>query len=47
MTPTQLKFWRKIENFEIDDPESSFSFSDQSSRENDWSMEFSLRTILE
>jgi len=39
--------WHSIENFEMDDIESSFSFSDRLSRENDWSMEFCLRAILE
>lgn len=47
MTPQELELWQKIEDFEIDDPESSFSFSDRLARENDWSMELSLRTILE
>lgn len=47
MTPAQTKLWRKIEAFELDDPESSFSFSDRLSRENDWSMEYCLRSILE
>lgn len=39
--------WHKIESFEIDDLDSSFSFSDRLARENSWSMEYCLRIILE
>jgi len=47
MTSIELALWRKVESFEIDDPEASFSFSDRLSRENDWSMEYCLRSVLE
>lgn len=47
MTTTEIELWNRIEDFEIDDLESSFSFSDRLARENDWSMEYCLRAILE
>ena len=39
--------WNKILNFNIDDPDSSFTFTDRLCRENDWSMEYALRAVLE
>lgn len=47
MTELEAELWRKIENFELDDPTSSFSFSDRLARENDWSLAYSLRAIYE
>lgn len=47
MTNQELELWNKIEDFEMDDLASSFSFSDRLARENDWSMEYCLRAILE
>lgn len=47
MTNTERELWNKIDDFEIDDVESSFSFSDRLARENDWSLEYSLRAIFE
>ncbi|GAB1855336.1 hypothetical protein MHTCC0001_01690 [Flavobacteriaceae bacterium MHTCC 0001] len=47
MTEAHRNIWKKIENFEIDDLNSSFTFTDRLARENDWSIEYSLRTILE
>jgi hypothetical protein len=44
---TNQNLWKKIEEFEIDDITSSFSFSDRLARENSWSTEFTLRTIHE
>ena len=43
----QEKIWQKIEEFEIDDLDSSFTFSDRLARENDWSIEYTLRAIQE
>jgi len=40
-------FWTKIKNFELDDPDVDFSFSDRLARENGWSIEFALRAIEE
>ena len=47
MTESQQNLWNKILEFELDDPSSSFTFSDRLARENDWSLEYSLRAILE
>jgi hypothetical protein len=47
MTEEQNKLWNKIQNLEIDDIDSSFTFTDRLARENDWSIEYSLRAILE
>lgn len=47
MTIDQDKLWKQILDFEIDDPDSSFTFTDRLCRENDWSMEYGLRTVLE
>jgi hypothetical protein len=47
MTTSEKELWLRIEDFEIDDLESTFSFSDRLARENDWSLEYSLRAILE
>jgi len=39
--------WNKILNFSIDDPDSSFTFTDRLCRENNWSMEYALRAVME
>ncbi|UTW64629.1 hypothetical protein KFE98_03280 [bacterium SCSIO 12741] len=47
MTEEQHLLWTRIQDFEIDDIESDFTFTDRLARENDWSMEYSVRTIHE
>lgn len=47
MTEAQNILWNKIRNFEIDDVDSSFTFTDRLARENDWSLEYSLRAVYE
>ncbi len=47
MNSEEKRVWKSLENFEIDDPESSFTFTDRLCRENGWTMEFSLRAVLE
>ncbi len=47
MTVDQQLLWDKIQNFEFDDPESSFTFSDRLARENDWTIAYALEAILE
>lgn len=39
--------WQKIKDFELDDPDSSFMFSDRLARENNWTIDYSLRAIDE
>ena len=47
MNEEEKILWNKILNFNIDDPDSSFTFTDRLCRENDWKMEYALRAILE
>jgi len=47
MTPEQTILWNKIRSFELDDPSSSLTFTDRLSRENGWTMEYSLRAVTE
>lgn len=42
-----LNLWQRIAAFSIDDPGSSFKFSDRLARENDWSQTYALRVIEE
>lgn len=39
--------WTKIQNFRLDDPEASFSFSDRLAREYGWTKAYGLRVIEE
>ncbi len=47
MTPSQQALWKKVKSFPLDDSKASFSFTDRLARENSWTMEYSLRTVLE
>jgi hypothetical protein len=47
MTSEHTELWKRIQHFELDDPQSEFTFSDRLARENDWTLEFALRAILE
>lgn len=47
MTDEQLTLWEKIRRFELDDISADFCFSDRLARENSWSKEYALRSILE
>jgi len=47
MNQEEKLLWDKILDFNIDDPASSFTFTNRLCRENDWSMEYSIRAILE
>ena len=47
MTPEQLSLWEKIRRFELDDPSSSYSFSDRLARENNWKIDYALEVIVE
>lgn len=39
--------WDKIQNFEIDDPDASFTFTDKIVKEYNWSLGYTLRAIFE
>lgn len=47
MDKATQELWQKIRRFELDDPSADFSFSDRLARENSWTKEYALRTILE
>jgi hypothetical protein len=47
MNFVQQDLWARIKNFELDDPNSPFTFSDRLARENGWSIEYSLEAIGE
>jgi hypothetical protein len=47
MTEEQQSIWNKIKGFELDDPTSSLMFSDRLSRENGWTVDYTLRCIFE
>ncbi|MFM9988013.1 glycine-rich domain-containing protein [Flavobacterium sp.] len=47
MTDNQLKLWNAIKRFELDEPEVSLNFTDRLARENGWTIEYSLRAIVE
>lgn len=47
MTPEQLLLWEKIRRFELDDPSSSYTFSERLARENGWPFAYALEVILE
>ena len=47
MTDQQAALWHKIRQFEMDDSQADFSFSDRLARENSWSLEYAIRTTLE
>lgn len=47
MNDKELKLWNDIKNFELDDVNISLSFTDRLARENGWTIEFSIRAILE
>jgi hypothetical protein len=47
MNEEQQQLWNEIKNFELDEPEAALSFTDRLARENGWTMEYSIRAILE
>jgi len=47
MTQAQLTKWEKIKHFELDDINASLTFSERLARDNDWTLEYALRTVFE
>ena len=47
MTEDQIKLWLHIKNFELDQNDVSFNFTNRLARENGWSIEYCVRAILE
>ena len=47
MTEEQVKLWKRIETFELDEDESALTFTDRLASENGWKYEFTARVIEE
>jgi hypothetical protein len=47
MTTDKQVLWDKIKKFELDDPDAALSFTKRLSRENGWTLEYSIRTVYE
>ena len=47
MTGEQTDLWNRIQNFELDDVNSAYTFSDRLALENGWTLEYALRVIDE
>jgi len=47
MNPTELSLWTKINDFQLDMPETKFTFSDRVARENGWTKDYTQRVIQE
>jgi len=47
MNAEENQLWQKVKSFQLDDPTSSYSFTDRLCRENGWNYQFALRAILE
>jgi len=47
MTVEQKTLWDKLEEFQLDDFDSTFTFTDRLCRENGWKYEYSIRAINE
>lgn len=41
------QLWKKILDFELDDPNAALTFTDRLARENGWTLEFALRAVVE
>ena len=47
MTENQKVLWEKLDEFEIDDPNSDYTFSMRLARENRWNISYALDVIEE
>ncbi|QTE44941.1 MULTISPECIES: glycine-rich domain-containing protein [Mucilaginibacter] len=47
LTAEQAVLWQKILDFQLDDPEAAFKFSERLARENGWNIHYALRVIAE
>lgn len=43
----QPELWNKIQSFQLDDPQSAFTFTERLARENGWTLDFSLAVVEE
>jgi methylmalonyl-CoA mutase N-terminal domain/subunit len=47
VTEKQLKIWQALNDYQFDDPEAEFSFTDRLARENGWDFDYALRATDE
>lgn len=47
MTQEQQQLWKRIKDFDLNASGASFSFTDRLVRENDWTLAYALRVIME
>ena len=47
MNEDQQLIWKKLQDFELDDPKASLTFTDRLARDNGWPHEFAIRAIIE
>jgi hypothetical protein len=47
MSPNEQMLWNKVNAFQMDEADSSFSFSDRLARENGWTKNYALRVVDE
>jgi hypothetical protein len=47
MTLQQAQLWQNIQDFQLDDPEVDFTFSERLARENGWTKVYTARVIIE
>lgn len=47
MTSQQAQLWQNVQNFQLDDPEVDFTFSERLARENGWTKVYTERVIIE
>jgi hypothetical protein len=47
MKSDDQELWERVRGFEISDPSADFSFTDRLARENSWTLEYAISTILE
>src|SRR5262245_17970193 len=43
----RVELWRKVQDFQVDDPKAAVTFTDRLARENDWSRGFADRVVQE
>jgi hypothetical protein len=47
LTAEQTQLWDRINNFQLDDPQAVFKFSERLARENGWSIHYTHRVLTE
>jgi hypothetical protein len=43
----QHELWNNIQSFQLDDPQSAFTFTERLTRENCWTLDYSLTVVEE